>query len=70
MMAIKPVPAAVCSITASSFGNVCAGELKSMINGIGIETSGGNPATDLLPFNDRYESFRPRSTDVLIYSRP
>ena len=70
MMAIKPVSAAVCSITASSFGKVCAGELKSMISGIGIETSGGRPATDLFPFSDRYEGFRPISTDVLMYSRP
>ena len=41
------------SISASSFGRVCAGELKSMISGIGSETSGGRPATDLVPFSDR-----------------
>ena len=69
MRAIRPVSAAVCSMIGSSSGSVCAGELKSKINGIGSETSGGR-AVDLFPFTARNGGLRPMSTEVLMYSRP
>ncbi len=44
--------------------------IKSIISGIGIDSSDGPVPTNWFPLKSRNESFLPMSTDVLMYSRP